>query len=226
MTQHKVKTILWDLDGTLLDSFSLYIEILNESFAHIGIPPTSKEKVRPLFHGTLKESVAALSGIKEEDALQQLLADFLVFQHAAYKEVEHNLFQDALELGRHAKGQGTLQIIVTNREHDNRGHGSPRSIVRRSSLIDFIDHVVSGDDGVHRKPKPAVIEEFLKSGKVDPATTIVIGDQFVDAEFAHNLGARGIVVHRGHEALAHMDKIADYDSVTIVKSLKEIKNVL
>lgn len=90
---------------------------------------------------------------------------------------------------------------------------------------EIIDTVVSGDDSEHRKPKPAVISRLLDSGQITPETTLVIGDQFVDGEFAKNLGARAVLVCRREGQIPHLEKLGEgwQRHVDIGKTFEEVE---
>ncbi len=75
-------------------------------------------------------------------------------------------------------------------------NASPRSIIERSKLNGIIDMVICGDDSQHRKPHPEVIAPLINGGEIVPERTVVVGDQFVDAEFARNIGSKALVVSR------------------------------
>lgn len=224
MNLQGLETLVWDLDGTVIDSFGIFSEVLGNVVPNYGRQMPNEQTIRANYHGSLHDSIdAALGGIKN-DELEKIVADFLSIQDAHYEVVEHHIFPDALGLARRARAAGMYQVLVTNRNHEGRLNASPRSIVERSSLKTLIDEVVCGDDTEHRKPKPAVIEHLLKTGKVRGEKAVVVGDQFVDAQFAHNLGSTAILVERSGLEIAHLDTFTpeDRDRIVIVSSLDEI----
>lgn len=212
-------TIVWDLDGTLIDSVRTMGEVLAVVLQSFDYPMPTDQKIRANFHGSLRDSLGGMLDIDGE-ALDLVLANFLVEQDKIYADVTSHLIPDAIDLARRAHRAGYRQILVTNREHVGRDKGSPRSIVENSELGTYIDHVVCGDDSEHRKPKPAVLGELL----FHPETSIVIGDQFVDAEFGYNLGCPAVIVHRGASVPMHFEKLTDEvrANATIVTSLTDV----
>lgn len=218
-----VKTIIWDLDGTLLDSFAIYEDVLSQILPKYNRRIPSPEEIVMNYHGGLHDSIGGvLDGDVTAEELQTIVDDFLAAQDSHYEIIEGHLFKDAERLAKRAHGAGTRQIIVTNRDHLKRMHASPRSIVANSDLKHYVDIVICGDDSEHRKPKPEVLGGFKDIYM--PEETIVIGDQFVDAEFAYNLGVNAVLVHRDGGVPHHMDKLAhDWKShVTIVDSLDSV----
>jgi phosphoglycolate phosphatase-like HAD superfamily hydrolase len=220
-----LKSIIWDLDGTMIDSFGIFTDTLGKVIGSYGKVLRPIDEIRNNFHAPLEESIAsAVDGQISSRESQRLLRDFLTLQETHYEIVDHHIFPDALRLARTAAAQDIAQFIVTNREHVGRMKASPRYIVQNSALSPLIKEVVSGDDSVHRKPKPEVIERLLASGDVNPHETIVIGDQYVDAQLAINIGARAILVNRNGEPIPHLDRL-DYGwqkSVRLVRSLSDV----
>ena len=214
------QTLVWDLDGTLLDSFGIYEDIIQQLFPTHNLPMPPRELMLHNFHGRIQDSLGALLGENEVD-FKQLLKDFFAIDDAYITDVDAHLFPDALQFSQRAHEHEMQQVIVTNRPHgERRNNGSPRGIVANSALAQTITQIICGDEVVECKPSPAA----LTGVDFDPATTVVIGDQFVDAQFAHNLGAKALWVYRQEGDVPHLDKMADgwKDHVTIVNSLQEV----
>lgn len=212
-----ISTIIWDLDGTLLDSFDIFTEIVAEVLPRHAIPVPPVATLRNNFHGSLESAILAAIGVEHESRLRQIVTDFLEVQNHHYETVEHHLHSDALSLARRAAKKGIYQILVTNRAHEGRLNASPRHIVEQSSLTQLIDQIICGDDTHHRKPDILVLDDT----KIDPTHTLVIGDQFVDAQFAINLGAEALLVNRSTEPIAHLDKLG----LVLPKTVHEVSSL-
>lgn len=219
MQLSNIYTIVWDLDGTIIDSFAIAEDIIPKLFASKGFPTPPRDLMLANFHGKIEELFAALIDLPEPE-MTELIKEFFVIDNEYIKEVSDHIFPDVLEFSRHAHDRGVKQVVVTNRPHGvRRGNGSPRNIIANSPLATYITDFVCGDESEHRKPMPEVLSNIPH----DPATTLVIGDQFVDAQLAHNLKARGLLVNR-YGDIAHLEKLADgwQQRVTIVPSLEGI----
>ncbi|HSX28114.1 MAG TPA: HAD hydrolase-like protein [Candidatus Saccharimonadales bacterium] len=217
-----LQKIVWDLDGTIVDSFSIHEAILEQVLPvhDLELPP--REELLAHFHGQLHESIGGLLGARVSEAqLQQIIKDFLVVDDAYITHPDDHFFRDAVDLANRAYAQGIEQLVVTNRAHGvDRGNASPRTMLQNSALRHMINRVICGDEGEHRKPAAAV----LQGVDFDPGTTLVVGDQFVDARFACNLGARAVLVCR-HDAIPHLEQLPEgwQASVQIVHSLDEVQ---
>ncbi len=216
-----ISTIIWDLDGTLLDNLGVLEEGLARVLPSHGrvVPP--HDTMLANFHGSLEESISnALGGVGSTE-LEAIVRDFLIVQDKEYETVEHHLFPDAVDLARRAHSQNIRQILVTNRAHEGRLKASPRSIVAHSSLCDYIDLVICGDDSQHRKPRAAVLGEYAAT--IDGSSVLIVGDQHVDAEFAHNIGARAVIVNRRSAGAESNERLNEHkNNITLVKSLDEV----
>lgn len=215
------RLILWDLDGTLIDSVGVVADILSEVLPTHGYALPTPDALAKNFHGSLLDTIDNLIEAGEPGAAEAVLESFLVAQNKHYESIEQHLFSDAIALAHRAHQVGVQQVLVTNRDHEGRGLASPRSIVERSVLQGLIGKVIAGDDSSYRKPNPAVLGGYLSEQGILPEQILVIGDQFVDAQFAHNLGINAVIVDRHGNGLVNADQLHDgwQDHTTVVNSL-------
>ncbi len=222
-TSSSVEAIIWDLDGTLLDSFDIYFNCLSEATTVMELPSPNRDTVIANYHGSLEDSIQAALGLPVGPLLASIIDEFLAVQHDYYEDPNGHLFSDALGLVKRAAQVGLAQFIITNRRHAGRGLASPRSIVGRSDLHGLIDGIVCGDETDAHKPDAAVAWPLLQRHSLDPRSVLVIGDQHVDAELARNLGCQAVIVGRTAQS-PHLETIPDWRSfATSVNSLDTVK---
>lgn len=225
ITLTNIRTVIWDLDGTLLDSFGIFVDIMTQVLPAHGLPEPSFDQLRHNFHGNLEESMRGLVDEAVGEAeLMAMLADFLRIDNEYIEDVDHHLFMDAVGLAKRAHEFGARQILVTNRAHGiDRGKASPRTMVQHSVLRPYIDIVICGDEVENRKPNPEVLGSLLAG--LHSKSTLVVGDQVVDANFARNLEAQAVLVDRSGEGIAHLDRGSESIAngrVHITSSLAEV----
>lgn len=223
-----VQTIVWDLDGTLLDSFGIYRDCLNKVLRNMGRPEVAEQIFRNNHHGFIEDSIANVlheAGQKiTKTELSEVIRKFYQLDNAYIKDVDHHLFEDAVDLAGRAHKAGKRQVVVTNRPHGtNRGNGSPHNLVANSRLHNFVNDILCGDDSEYRKPYRAFLEARFGPALAGLGKIVVIGDQFVDAEFARNIGCNAILVTRAG-TIVHLDRLDNWkDYVQIVSSLREVR---
>lgn len=219
-----ITTIVWDLDGTLLDSFGIHEEIVSQVLPKHGHPVPPRQHMLDNYHGPLEDSLGALLQHATDAEKLAVLQDFLEIDNQYIKEVNSHLFPDAVVFAQRAHERGLRQVLLTNRAHGtDRGLASPRGMVEHSVLRKLIDDIICGDEATHRKPDARALEPFFTRHHFKPEEVLVVGDQFVDAQFAHNLHAHGILVQR-HDKIANLEKLTNgWDAhVRVVSSLAQV----
>lgn len=221
-----IKAIVWDLDGTITDSFGRFTELMAELAPTFGLPVPTRETMITNYHGPLGDSISAsMGGALTDKQLEKFVTEFLVKQQNHYLEVESHILEDALDLSKRATKAGLKQVLVTNRDHAGRGKASPRNIVANSSLKEHIHEIICGDEAQgFRKPDPKVLGDLLERWGIKPAEVLVVGDQHVDAQLALNLGAKAALVIRDGFELMNAHELDEnwQDHVTIVSTLKNV----
>ncbi|MFS9181344.1 HAD-IA family hydrolase [Streptococcus timonensis] len=174
---------IWDLDGTLLDSYEAILSGIEETYAQFSIP-FDKEKVRAFI---LKYSVQdLLVQVAEErgldvDKLNQVRAHSL-----AEKNAQVILMPGALEVLSWAKQQGIQQFVYTHKGDNT------LTILKDLGLIHYFTEILTSQSGFARKPSPEAAIYLLDKYYLDIDQTYYIGDRLLDIEFAQNSGIKSL----------------------------------
>ena len=174
---------IWDLDGTLLDSYEAILSGIEETYHQFSIP-FDKEKVRTFI---LKYSVQdLLVQVAEErgldvDGLNQVRA-----QSLAEKNAQVILMPGALEVLSWANQQGIQQFVYTHKG-DN-----ALTILRELGLDVYFTEILTSQSGFARKPNPEATTYLINKYHLKPDRTYYIGDRTLDIEFAQNSGIQSI----------------------------------
>lgn len=227
MKVENVKGIVWDLDGTLLDSFGIFEQIVADVVKESGHAMPTHEYMLSNFHGSLQETVQRILGTVSTAELDSTIATFLKHQENYYAgDLETHLFKDAALLAQQAAKQGIHQLLVTNRAHAGRGSASPRFIIAATVLADYIHEIYPGDEVDYRKPDGRSMGNWMERYHLAPEEMIVIGDQFVDAQLALNIGARAVLVKRNGD-IPHIDTLThkNHEAIIMIDNLEHIELV-
>lgn len=174
---------IWDLDGTLLDSYEAILSGIEETFAQFSIP-YDKEKVREFI---LKYSVQdLLVQVAEERKLDAEVLNQVRAQSLSEKNAQVVLMSGACEVLSWAKETGIQQFVYTHKG-DN-----AFTILRDLGLESYFTEILTSQSGFARKPSPEAAIYLLDKYQLNPEKTYYIGDRTLDVEFAQNSGIQSI----------------------------------
>ena len=174
---------IWDLDGTLLDSYEAILSGIEETFGQFSIP-YDKESVREFI---LKYSVQdLLVQVSEERKLDVEVLNQVRAQSLAEKNAQVVLMPCAREVLNWADQAGIQQFVYTHKG-DN-----ALTILRDLGLESCFTEILTSQSGFERKPNPEAANYLLDKYQLDPESTYYIGDRTLDVEFAQNSGIQSI----------------------------------
>ena len=187
--------ILFDLDGTLVDSaFDLY-RAMNMSLNALQLPSVTEQQVRTwIGKGTslfCQSTLQHLTG-NVNPVQHQLLQTFLSIYNAE-PCLDTQVFHGVREFLQWGLEHNKKMICVTNKPEQ-----PARMIVESLGLSEYFIDVVGGDRFEERKPHPRQLLFCMQQYQVAPAKTLMIGDSSNDVEAAKRAGIDCIVVSYGY----------------------------
>jgi phosphoglycolate phosphatase len=202
-----LKLVVWDVDGTLVDSRQTILESVRTAFAGLDLPEPSYEAVRQIVGLSLNEGIRSLLP-HASDTESARIAD--AYRAAFGAKVNQPgyiepLYDGAAETLDRLRAAGWKVAIATGKSR--RG---AETIIRMHGWADLFDSVHCSDDGPG-KPHPAMVLEAMKALAVGPERTIVVGDTAHDMRMAKAAGAYAQGVDWGfHTAEEVMEGGADH----------------
>ncbi len=181
-----MKAVLFDWDGTLIDTTEHVYEANVAVMKSFGLPPLTRERYGAAFSPNWRRMYAAL-GVPEH--LVEGAADVW---HGAYKGHSAELLPGAYPALERLVAAGIPLGVVT---------AGDRKVVaeqlRRTGVADLIGSAVYGDDSVEQKPDPAPLRRGLAAlGHAStPAETAYLGDTLDDVRMARAAGAYAVGIH-------------------------------
>jgi pyrophosphatase PpaX len=175
-----IRTVLFDLDGTLIDSIELILASYRHTLAAHGRPQVPDEEWMRGVGTPLRVQLAKWADSPEE--LQALVATYRDFNLANHDQMIRP-YPGIAELMRGVRSAGLRTGVVTskNREGTRRGLGL-------FGLEQFIEILVCADDVQRPKPHPEPVERAVRQLDADPASTIFVGDSIHDLHSGRGAG--------------------------------------
>ena len=196
---------IWDLDGTLLDSYEAILTGIEETFRQFSIP-YHKEKVREFI---LKYSVQdLLVRVAEDRNLDVGVLNQVRAQSLAEKNAQVVLMPDAREVLAWADQAGIQQFVYTHKG-DN-----ALTILRDLGLESYFMEILTSQSGFARKPSPEAATYLLDKYQLNPEKTYYIGDRTLDVEFAQNSKIQSInFLESTYESNHRIQALADISRI-------------
>lgn len=173
------RTVLLDLDGTIVDAFTTIHRCYAHTLPLFGRPAPTMDEVRRAVGGGLAN---ALGRFLPPDLVPAALEIHLAYSHQILLE-DVELLPGALELVRALRSRGVTLAVFTNKHGD-----SSRRICAHLGLTPFLAGIYGAGNTPWLKPQPEFAAQVLQELKADAASTLLIGDSPFDVEAAHNGG--------------------------------------
>ncbi len=195
------KCLIFDLDGTLVDSFADIATALNLTRAHFGLPNLSRAEVTRHVGSGSAYLVDALVPLTDLQAARGGGAEAYEFYLARYQE--YALDQTRLYAGVDAvlqKYAGRLLAIVTNKTEALAEH-----VLQGMGIRAPFQRVVGGDSLECKKPDPRPIQHVLEAFSVRPESAVMIGDGLHDIEAGRAAGLPTVGLTTGVATRAELE---------------------
>jgi HAD superfamily hydrolase (TIGR01509 family) len=189
--------VVWDMDGTLIDSTRVVTDAYIGAVASLGGPPATREAVIDAYHlGPPAIMLAHLLGRASTDAD---VAEYLARLRAgAAAALPYPGIEATLEGLRSRVGLGVFT---------GANHASAMILLGAAGLASHFDVVVGGDEVEREKPAPDGVLAACRALGVEPARTAYVGDSPSDLGAARASGAQAFAAGWGH--LYRPDEPAD-----------------
>lgn len=191
----RYKLILFDLDGTLLNTIADLREAVNHALKLRGLPQHSLEMITQMVgHGARNLITQALPAeLSDDEALiDAVLADFTDY-YFAHIDLYTQPYPGIPELLKELHHRGILLAVASNKFKA----GTEHLIKEFFPDIPFVA-VLGNRPGFPLKPDPGIVGEVLSKAGVNKEEAVMVGDSPTDMRTAANSGIKGIIVGWGY----------------------------
>jgi lysyl-tRNA synthetase, class II len=194
----KYKAVLFDLDGTLLDTNGFILQSLNYVLNKYFNVTISESEYKP-YHGIGFKSLFAAKEI-DKDEFEKYRGEYVEHQLANMHNVA--MFDHVTTLLEHLQEKGLLLGIYTNASKIK-----ATQLIKQIGLDKYMHTILTRDDVAHKKPHPQGIMDFMQEHNLKPSEVLYIGDTLVDIFASRAAGVDVIAInHPGHERDIHQYK--------------------
>lgn len=209
----RYELIVFDWDGTVMDSADRIVTGVQAAVAELGLPPRSPEAIRNIIGLALREAIATLYPEFDTATVDRVVHGYRRhYLASASTPAPAPLFDGAGETLRALHDAGYLLGVATGK-----GRRGLEQNLAESGLGDLF-HATRCADDAPSKPHPGMLEQLMEVLGATPDRTLMVGDTVYDLEMARNAGADAVAVSYGVHGrerleaagpLAHLDRLPD-----------------
>jgi phosphoglycolate phosphatase len=199
--------IVFDLDGTLVDSVPDLLASANRVMAARGLLPFSRADIVPMIGDGAGVLVKRLLAARDQVAGPADFNDFLA-DYMAHAAIETQPYPDVPETLQRLLDTGWRLAVCTNKPA-----APARAVLDALDLTRFFTTIGGGDTYPVRKPDPAHLLNVIRDAGADPSAALMVGDHHNDLAAAAGAGIPSIFASWGYgsgaEATASAERFAD-----------------
>ncbi|EJF50691.1 phosphatase [Enterococcus sp. C1] len=192
----KIECVIFDLDGTLLDSRECSIKATKAAFTEMGLKVPSEVVIEHYMGIPIEESFFKMSEQPlDQETATELIRIFRTY-YQTYEESTLNVFPEIPHV---------LEILMKRKVPCFVVSSKKTAVVKRNlaaqSLVAFFEEIIGSDAVSHYKPHPEGIDKVVTHYQFDPTRTIMVGDAIFDIQMGKAAGVKTIAVTWGsHDA--------------------------
>ena len=206
------KAFIWDLDGTLLDSYGVIVDSLYKIYKEKGFEIDKQE----ILYDVINESVSYFIMKMEKRfgvPFDDLKDRYLIISHNAKGNIK--AMKHSKEILEFIKNKGIPNYVFTHRGV------TTEAVLKNIGLYEYFDEIVTSLSGFARKPDPEGINYFINKYHLDKEQTYYVGDRPMDIKCANNAHIKSIMF-LPDGSVAQLSKKETY----VVKDLLQIKDII
>jgi phosphoglycolate phosphatase len=186
----QIEAILFDLDGTLIDSVVDLAASVNHTLTTLGYEPRSLDEIRSFVGDGVQKLIARSLGDPDPELRLRALQIFI--EHYDVHLLDHTHLYDGVAATL-AVLQNDYRLAVLT----NKGEGFTNKILNGLGVARYFAAVFGGDTLPVKKPEPAAILHLADLWNIPPARMLMVGDHATDIQVGINGGCRTVFFTNG-----------------------------
>lgn len=211
--------VVFDCDGTLVDSQHIIIESMGVAFEQNSLPRPSDDSIRRIVGLSLVDAVQSITKSEDEFLIRNIVSSYRkAFSECRRRQrVPESLFPDIVETLVEIREAGHLLGIATGK--------SRKGLINTldsHGILDYFITLQTADDGPG-KPNPQMLYRAMKETGFKKCNTIFIGDTIFDIEMANNADIKGYGVSWGYH---DQEELIAAGAYLVISDIKELPRLL
>ena len=212
------EAVIFDLDGTLLDTLDDLWDSVNAALEKYGLPLRTREEVRWFVGNGIAKLIERATGEVEKEVYEGVFAEFKR-RYAAHCEDKTKPYEGIMSLLARLKAQGIKTAVVSNKA----------DFALKKLAQSYFDGLLleavgeNEEAGIRKKPAPDSVLAVMQSMGVGTRSTVYIGDSDVDLQTAKNAGVDCIAVTWGFRDRAFL---IEHGATVLVDTATELESLL
>ena len=213
------KLVIFDLDGTLLDTIADLAESANHALKQLGYPTRDVETIRTFVgNGVNKLLFRALPDEeKTEENMMRMRTHFVPYYDAHNADLSAP-YPGIVALLEELQAKGLRMAVASNKYQE----ATVKLVKHYFPMIDFVE-VLGQREGINVKPDPTIVFDILKKAGVSKEETLYVGDSGVDMQTAINAGVDAIGVTWGFRPRTELE---DFQPMGLIDQAEELLGFL
>ena len=209
------KLVIFDLDGTLLDTIADLAESANHALKQLGYPTRDVETIRTFVgNGVNKLLFRALPDEeKTEENMMRMRTHFVPYYDAHNADLSAP-YPGIVALLEELQAKGLRMAVASNKYQE----ATVKLVKHYFPMIDFVE-VLGQREGINVKPDPTIVFDILKKAGVSKEETLYVGDSGVDMQTAINAGVDAVGVTWGFRSRTELE---DFHPMGLIDQAEEL----
>ena len=198
---NKYKAVIFDLDGTLLDTLDDLADAVNHTLGEFNYPQRTKADIRRFLGNGIER--LAKQVLPENVTEKEFRHVFGVFKeyYTAHCQIKTKAYSGIAELLHSLKAKGYKLAIVSNK------NAEAVEALNQTYFAKEVDVAIGQKAGIRKKPAPDTVLMALQALSVDKAEAVYVGDSEVDKATADNTGMDVILVTWGFRDKTELEQL-------------------
>ncbi|MCD6153194.1 MAG: HAD-IA family hydrolase [Syntrophobacterales bacterium] len=210
----KIDLMIFDFDGTLVDSGNDLATAVNHTLRTLGIPVLEKDRIIEFVGDGVRKLIERSLGDAFHDKFDEALDIFMSYYDKHLLDTT-GLYPGVLETLDYFRIK--KKVIVTNKLYS-----FTLKIAKGLKIAQYFDDIIGANSSPYKKPDPRVIRPLMKKYGVEDKRTVVIGDGNNDVLVAKNTGVLSCAMLNG---LGNKDELLQLKPDYFCENIKELKNL-